>query len=98
MLNKNVVATDATTVTVNGKQNYIRNFSISDTVVYRAMQSKSIDALKKLEFLKNMQEYFCMTMKQRCIILEQIMPNVMYTSSGICAKIQKKQKTAGQRK
>ena len=52
MLNKNVVATDATTVTVNGKQNYIRNFSISDTVVYRAMQSKSIDALKKLEFLK----------------------------------------------
>ena len=53
MLNKNVVATDATTVTVNGKQNYIRNFSISDTVVYRAMQSKSIDALKKLEFLKN---------------------------------------------
>ena len=52
MLNKNVVATDATTVTVNGKQNYIRNFSISDTVVYRAMQSKSINALKKLEFLK----------------------------------------------
>ena len=52
MLNKKVVATDATTVTVNGKQNYIRNFSISDTVVYRAMQSKSIDALKKLEFLK----------------------------------------------
>ena len=50
--NKNVVATDATTITVNGKQNYIRNFSIDDTVVYRAMQSKSIDALKKLEFLK----------------------------------------------
>ena len=50
--NKNVVATDATTITVNGKQNYIRNFSIDDTVVYRAMQSKSIDALKKLEFLQ----------------------------------------------
>lgn len=52
MLNKNVVATDATMVTVNGKQNYIRNFSIDDTVVYHAMQSKSIDALKELEFLR----------------------------------------------
>lgn len=28
LLNQKVVATDATVVTVNGKQNYIRNFSI----------------------------------------------------------------------
>ena len=28
LLNQSVVATDATTVTVNGKHNYIRNFSI----------------------------------------------------------------------
>lgn len=46
------VATDATTVTVNGEQNYIRNLSIKDTVVYHAMDSKSIEALKKLDFLK----------------------------------------------
>lgn len=52
MINRNVVATDATTVTVNGEQNYIRNFSINDTVVYYAMKSKSIEALKKLDFLK----------------------------------------------
>lgn len=52
ILNQKVVATDATTVTVNGKQNYIRNFSIEDTVVYHAMQKKSIEALKQIDFLK----------------------------------------------
>ena len=52
MLNQEVVATDATTVTVNGKQNYIRNFSIKNSVVYHAMNSKSIEALKELNFLK----------------------------------------------
>ena len=46
------MATDATTITVNEKQNYIRNFSMENTAVYRAMKSKSIDALKKLEFLR----------------------------------------------
>lgn len=39
-------------MTVNGEQNYIRNFSIQDTVVYRAMKSKSLKSLEKLDFLK----------------------------------------------
>lgn len=52
LLNQNVVATDATTVTVNGEQNYIRNFSSDTTVVYRAMKSKTIEALEKLQLLK----------------------------------------------
>ncbi len=51
LLIQDVVATDATTVTVNGEQNYIRNFSAGDTVVYHAMDSKSIEALKGLDFL-----------------------------------------------
>jgi len=51
LLVQNVVATDATTVTVNGKQNYIRNFSAGNTVVYHAMGGKSIEALKGLDFL-----------------------------------------------
>lgn len=51
LLVQDVVATDATTVTVNGEQNYIRNFSAGDTVVYHAMNSKSIEALKGLDFL-----------------------------------------------
>lgn len=50
--NQKVVATDATTVTVNGKQNYIRNFSTDNSVIYHAMSSKSIEALKELDFLK----------------------------------------------
>lgn len=52
MLNQAVVATDATPVTVNGKQNYIRNLSVTDSVVYHAMNSKSISALEGLDFLK----------------------------------------------
>lgn len=52
LLNQSTVATDATTVTVNGKQNCIRNFSTKDTVVYYAMTSKSIKALEKIELLK----------------------------------------------
>lgn len=51
LLCQEVVATDATAVTVNGEQNYIRNFSIKDTVVYHAMDSKSMEALRKLDFL-----------------------------------------------
>lgn len=52
LLNQKIVATDATTVTVNGEQNYIRNFSKEDTVVYQAINSKSISALEKLPFLQ----------------------------------------------
>lgn len=51
LLCQEAVATDATVVTVNGEQDYIRNFSIKDTVVYHAMDSKSIEALKGLDFL-----------------------------------------------
>ena len=50
LLNQKVVATDATPVTVNGKQNYIRNFSVWDTVLYRALKSKSLKALEKIDF------------------------------------------------
>ena len=52
LLDQKVVATDATPATVDGKQNYIRNFSIQDTVVYRAMKRKSLPALQKPDFLQ----------------------------------------------
>ncbi len=51
LLNQVAVATDATTVTVNGGQNYIRNFSTEETVVYHAMNSKSIESLREIGFL-----------------------------------------------
>lgn len=53
LLNSTVVATDATNVTVNGKQNYIRNFSITQTVLYCAMKHKTIDAMHKINFLEH---------------------------------------------
>lgn len=53
MLNENVVATDATTATVNGTQNYIRNFSTEMTVVFHALKKKTISELKQLEFLNS---------------------------------------------
>jgi transposase len=51
LLNQVVVATDATNVTVNGNQNYIRNFSIEQSVIYKAMKSKTIAELRNLSFL-----------------------------------------------
>lgn len=51
LLNSSVVMTDATTSTVNGTQHYVRNFSIWNTVVYRAMKSKSLSELKHMTFL-----------------------------------------------
>lgn len=52
LLNQKSIATDATPVTVNGKQKHIRNFSVSDTVVYKAMSGKAIAALEKIEIMK----------------------------------------------
>ena len=50
LLNQSVVATDATTVTVNGVQDYIRNTSTEETVVYYARKDKTIDSLRGLPF------------------------------------------------
>lgn len=46
-MNKKIVVTDATMVTVNRERNYVRTFSMGDTVIYQAMKSKPIPALKK---------------------------------------------------
>lgn len=52
LLNQKVAATDAAGVTVNGEQNYIRNFSNGETVLYCAMQKKTIEAMRSIPFLK----------------------------------------------
>lgn len=52
LLNEEVVSTDATVVNVNGKQGHIRNFSIKSTVVYQAMQEKTIESMRGLPFLR----------------------------------------------
>lgn len=52
LLNQHVVATDATNVTTNGKQCFIRNFSIAGTVLYCAMEEKTLNAMHKIRFLE----------------------------------------------
>lgn len=50
LLNQPVVATDATVITVNGEQEYIRNFSTTKSVLYRAMQDKKLDTMHRVHF------------------------------------------------
>lgn len=51
LLGEKTVCTDATAVTMNGKQAYIRNVSTGNAVVYYAMEKKSMEALDEIKFL-----------------------------------------------
>ncbi len=53
VLNKEVVYTDATVVTVNGEQKHIRNQSIDDAVYYSYTGGKSIENIKGKSLLEN---------------------------------------------
>lgn len=52
LLNQPVVATDATVITVNGEQEYIRNFSTAKSVLYRAMKDKKLDTMRRVHFFE----------------------------------------------
>ncbi len=45
LLNSEEICTDATPVSTNGKQTYIRNFSTEDTVLYCSSEKKDLDSL-----------------------------------------------------
>jgi len=51
LLNALTVNTDATVVTEDGIQSYVRNFSTEGAVLYEAMEKKDLAALKDIEFL-----------------------------------------------
>ena len=51
LANQKVVQTDATVVTLNGVQSYIRNFSTSKSVLYVGMDRKNLEHMKKVPFL-----------------------------------------------
>lgn len=53
IISKEVMYTDATTVTVNGEQTYIRNQSTTEEVLYSGMKSKSIESIKENTVLKD---------------------------------------------
>lgn len=52
LLAQPVVATDATVITVNGEQEYIRNFSTAKSVLYRAMKDKKLDTMRRVHFFE----------------------------------------------
>lgn len=49
--NSDVVCTDATTMSLDGKQAYVRNMSTERSVVYMAMLSKTIETMKEWPLL-----------------------------------------------
>ena len=51
LLNHRVVQTDATVVSVNGVQSYVRNFSTARSVLYVGMDRKNLEHLEKISFL-----------------------------------------------
>lgn len=51
LINSEVLHTDATVITVNGKQAYIRNQSTEQAVLYSAMNKKSIESIKENSLL-----------------------------------------------
>ncbi len=51
LLNAKTVYTDSTSITINGKQAYIRNQSTDKTVLYSPMEKKDIATLKKTGIL-----------------------------------------------
>ena len=53
LLNQPVVETDATTVSLNGKQGYIRNISDEEAVVYYGMEKKTKTALEEIPFFSS---------------------------------------------
>lgn len=51
LLSSEVIHTDATVVSVNGKQAYIRNQSTKEAVLYSAMSKKDIGSIKDKSIL-----------------------------------------------
>ena len=52
LLNGESICTDATTVTTNGKQTYIRNFSTANNVLYVSADKKNLESMGKMQILK----------------------------------------------
>ena len=59
LLNGDVIATDATVVTMNGSQNYIRNFSNSNFVLFVGAAKKNLETLRSFSVLAGFNGIFC---------------------------------------
>ena len=52
ILNGEIICTDATTVTTDGKQTYIRNFSTEKDVLYVSAEKKTLKSMREMRILK----------------------------------------------
>ena len=52
LLCNSIICTDATNITVNGKQTYIRNYSTADTVLYTSLAKKNIAELSSIPLMR----------------------------------------------
>ena len=81
LTNQPVVATDATTVSLNGKQSYIRNISYEKTVVYYGMEKKTKEALGEIPFFNSYAGTLLHDHETALYTsMGQIMQNAMYIS------------------
>ena len=59
ILNGNVLYTDATVISNNGEQNYIRNFSNEKFVLFKGASRKNLKTLEEFDVLKNFTGTIC---------------------------------------
>ena len=53
LLNQSVLYTDNTNISVDGRQQYVRNTSSADCVLYEVMEKKNLSCMEKLTVLKD---------------------------------------------
>lgn len=95
LLKAEKICTDATVIRRNGKQEYIRNFSTEDCVLYCGSEKKDIEALKKFRIFQIFSGTLIHDHETAAIILGVHMGNVMCILRGTCGRTRKKQETSG---
>lgn len=95
LLKAEKICTDATVIRRNGKQEYIRNFSTEDCVLYCGSEKEDIEALKKFRIFQIFSGTLIHDHETAAIILGVHMGNVMCILRGTCGRTRKKQETSG---
>ena len=95
LLNSAEICTDATTVSTNGKQTYIRNFSTENSVLYCSSEKKDLDTLGGFPVLDKYSGILTHDHETALYHFGKDMGNAMSIWDAICVKIRKKQQTDG---
>lgn len=95
LLNAGKICTDATVIRRDGKQEYIRNFSTEDCVLYCGSEKKDIETLEKFRIFQLFSETLVQDHETAVYHFGGRMGNVMYILRGTCGRTRKKQETSG---